>query len=124
MQISSLEFNSKTPVFKGEMIITGNNFGTIVDDIKVTLVGTKSYNAKVISVTNTLIKVYLRGGMPGNYRVTVTRKDYGNSYADADANLFKYIVPITSVTLEDGTSEAKGSEAGGTVIKITGSNFV
>ena len=36
----------------------------------------------------------------------------------------KYIIPVTSVTLEDGTSAAKGSEAGGTVIKITGSNFV
>ena len=35
------------------MTITGTNFGTVVDDIKVTLVGsTKSYNAKVISVTN------------------------------------------------------------------------
>ena len=38
------------------MTITGTNFGTVVDDIKVTLVGsTKSYNAKVISVTNTEI---------------------------------------------------------------------
>lgn len=86
------------------MTITGTNFGTVVDDIKVTLVGTKSYNAKVISVTDTSIKVYLRGGMPDNYRVSVTRKDYGNSYANADDNLFKYIIPITSVTLEDGTS--------------------
>jgi hypothetical protein len=38
------------------MTITGTNFGTVVDDIKVTLVGSaKSYNAKVISVTNTEI---------------------------------------------------------------------
>ncbi len=36
------------------MTITGINFGTEVDNIKVTLVGsTKSYNAKVISVTDT-----------------------------------------------------------------------
>lgn len=28
------------------------------------------------------------------------------------------------MTLADGTSPAKGSEAGGTVIKITGDNFV
>jgi hypothetical protein len=36
------------------MKITGTNFGTVVDDIKVTLVGVKkSYNAKVVTVTNT-----------------------------------------------------------------------
>ena len=62
--------------------------------------------------------------MPGEYRVTVNRKAFGNSYAFTDDNLLKYIIPVTSVTLEDGTSAAKGSEAGGTVIKITGSNFV
>lgn len=37
------------------MMITGTNFGTVVDDIKVTLVGSKSYNAKVISVADTSI---------------------------------------------------------------------
>lgn len=42
--------------------------------------------------------------MPGDYRVIVTRKDYGYSYANTNDNLFKYIIPITSVTLEDGTT--------------------
>lgn len=36
------------------MKITGTNFGTVVDDVKVTLVGVKkSYNAKVVAVTET-----------------------------------------------------------------------
>lgn len=55
-------------------------------------------------MTDTDIKVYLRGGMPGNYKIIVTRKDWGSSYSTGDANLFKYIIPISSVTLVDGTS--------------------
>lgn len=35
------------------MTITGVNFGTVKDDVKVTLVGSKSYNAKVLSITDT-----------------------------------------------------------------------
>ncbi|CAD8178892.1 unnamed protein product [Paramecium pentaurelia] len=124
IQVTSLQFYQKSPLFKGDMTITGVNFGNIIEDIKVTLIGNKSYNVKVLSITDTQIKVYLRGGMPGNYRIIVTRKNYGDSYANNDDNLFQYIIPINSVTLEDGTSQAKGSEAGGTVIKITGSNFV
>ena len=42
--------------------------------------------------------------MPGNYRVVVTKKNFGNSFSNNDDNLFKYIIPITSVTLEDGVS--------------------
>lgn len=125
IQVTALEFNSATPVLKSLFKITGTNFGTVVDDITVTLVGsTKSYNAKVVSVTETEIEVWLRGGMPGDYRVQINRKDVGNSYANANDNLLQYIIPVTSVTLADGTSPARGSEAGGTVIKITGDNFV
>lgn len=51
--------------------------------------------------------------MPGKYSFVVTRKDYGNSYATGTNNIFTYIIPVTSVTLADGTSQAKGSEAGG-----------
>jgi hypothetical protein len=43
----------------------------------------------------------------------VTRKDYGSSYSSGTNNIFQYIIPITSVTLVDGTFPAKGSEAGG-----------
>lgn len=42
--------------------------------------------------------------MPADYRVRIYRKDYGFSYADGDNNLLKYIIPVTSVTLADGTS--------------------
>jgi hypothetical protein len=51
--------------------------------------------------------------MPGIYTVVVTRKNYGKSYVTNKENEFKYIIPVTSVTLADGTSPAKGSEAGG-----------
>jgi hypothetical protein len=51
--------------------------------------------------------------MPGKYSFFVTRKDYGSSYATGTNNIFQYIIPVTSVTLVDGTSPAKGSEAGG-----------
>lgn len=38
------------------MKITGTNFGTVIDDVKVTLVGVKkSYNAKVVAITDTEI---------------------------------------------------------------------
>jgi hypothetical protein len=51
--------------------------------------------------------------MPGSYKVEVTRANYGKSHASGINNELKYIIPVTKVTLEDGTSEAKGSEAGG-----------
>ena len=35
------------------MTITGINFGTIKEDVKVTLIGNKSYNAKVLYITDT-----------------------------------------------------------------------
>jgi hypothetical protein len=105
LTVTNLEFTTKSPIYRGEFKITGTNFGTVVDDVKVTLKGTtKSYNAKVVAVIDTEVTVYLRGGMPGDYRFIVTRKDWGSSSATGDANLFKYIIPVTGVTLADGTS--------------------
>ena len=63
--------------------------------------------------------VNLRGGMPGDYIVVVNRKNYGRSSpANAGDNKFSYGTFIT------GVSPSTGSEAGGTVITITGYNFV
>ena len=56
MEVVSLEFSSTTPVYRGLFTITGTNFGTVVSETTVKLVGaTKSYNAKVISVTDTTV---------------------------------------------------------------------
>lgn len=57
--------------------------------------------------------------MPGDYLVVVNRKDYGRSSpVNAGDNKFSYGTFIT------GVSPSTGSEAGGTVITITGYNFV
>ena len=67
---------------------------------------------------NNQVTVYLRGGMPGDYIVVVNRKNYGRSSpANAGDNKFSYGAFIT------GVSPNTGSEAGGTVITITGYNF-
>jgi len=41
IKIVSLEHNTMSPIYKGLFKITGTNFGTSVDDITVTMVGSE-----------------------------------------------------------------------------------
>lgn len=72
----------------------------------------------MVSVKDDQIVVYLRGGLPGEYRFIVNRAGVGEATAAGDANKFQYNTVITSI------DNATGSEAGGTRIKINGFNFV
>ena len=74
---------------------------------------------KVLSATNTSLKVGIPGGLPGVYEVNVLKQGFGSAVTlSATANDFAYEVIITSVTPNFG------SIGGGTLINITGKNFV
>lgn len=62
---------------------------------------------------------FLEGGRVGDYDLIVVRNNYGSSYEVANTNDdFTYEITISSV------SNNSGSQAGGTLITITGTNFV
>ncbi|KAM3144741.1 hypothetical protein pb186bvf_003050 [Paramecium bursaria] len=118
--IVSLSFNTQSPIFRGNLIITATNVGTDPKALTITLQNNqKTYNLPIISISGNDITVWLRGGMPGDYQVIINRVGYGVSKPQSSAsNLFSYGVFVKSVT------PSSGSEAGGTVITITGTNIV
>jgi IPT/TIG domain len=61
----------------------------------------------------------LGGGKSGDYIVDVQRVGFGKSQAASEnSNKFSYVVKVTSI------SPTSGSIAGGTIITVTGENFV
>ena len=42
----------------------------------------KAYIAPIVSIQNDELKVYLRGGMPGNYRVNIYKNGYEKSISE------------------------------------------
>lgn len=73
---------------------------------------------KVLSVTPTLIKAGIPGGLTGKYKVNVIQTGLGFAVANpTTANDFIYEVVIT------GISPKSGSIFGGTLLTITGRNF-
>jgi hypothetical protein len=106
---------------KGVMNITGSGFGTDVSQITVYLTNSSGniYQMKVLSVTDTLIKAGIPGGLPGMFDVNVIKTGFGNAIpTTTTANDFTYEVVIDSI------SPTSGSIGGGTLITITGRNFV
>lgn len=74
IEITSLEFTSKGPTYKGTIAITGTNFGTDATKLSVILFNeNKNYQCVVVSATDTEIVAYLRGGMPGIYSFAVNK---------------------------------------------------
>ena len=66
-----------------------------------------------------VIWAYLGGGQSGDYKLSVSRTGYGQSKPATDgADAFSYVVKVNSI------SPAAGSSAGGTILTITGENFV
>jgi hypothetical protein len=66
-----------------------------------------------------LIKTGVPGGLPGTFDVNVVKAGFGNAISTPlTANDFKYEVVIDSI------SPTSGSITGGTLITITGRNFV
>lgn len=73
---------------------------------------------KILSITDTLIKCGIPGGLPGSFDVKVTIDGQGDiAPASATADDFVYEVVIESV------SPTTGSYQGGTQVTITGRNF-
>ena len=69
--IISLSPNSQNPARKGAMTINGNGFGTNSTGVKVFLSNStgKIYELKILSITNTQMRVGLPGGGSGTYFV-------------------------------------------------------
>jgi hypothetical protein len=106
---------------KGVMNITGLGFGNDPSQLKIYLTNSSGniYQMKILSVNDTFIKAGLSGGLPGNFKVNVIKEGFGNAIAASEtANSFAYEVRIT------GVSPGSGSIGGGTLITITGKNFV
>lgn len=106
---------------KGVLNITGTSFGTDASLITVYLSNTTGniYKMKILSITDTFIQAGIPGGLPGKFDVNVIKS--GSGYATVNpvtANDFTYEVVITSV------SPLTGSYNGGTLLTITGKNFV
>ena len=62
--------------------------------------GKRVYQLKVLSITDTVVKCGLSGGLPGNYRVEVIFQD-GNKYAEAQSegvDSFSYLVRVDSIS--------------------------
>jgi hypothetical protein len=121
VQIFSIAPISWSPVMKGVMNITGSGFGTDVSQITVYLTNSSGniYQMKVLSVTDDLIKAGIPGGLPGMFDVNVIKTGFGNAIpTPTTANDFTYEVVIDSI------SPTSGSIGGGTLITITGRNFV
>jgi len=106
---------------KGVMNITGSGFGSDPSQLIVYLTNSSGniYQMKVLSVTDTFIKAGIPGGLPGIFDVNVIKTGFGNAVPNpTTANDFTYEVVIDSI------SPNIGSIGGGTLITITGRNFV
>ncbi|KAM3144665.1 hypothetical protein pb186bvf_003272 [Paramecium bursaria] len=118
--IQSLEFNSANPVFKGYLKIYADNLGEDIKLLNCTLQSAnKTYMTPIKSLQSNILTVYLRGGMPGDYRIIINKIGYGLSKPqNENSNKFQYGVFITSI------SPQTGSNGGGNLITISGRNFV
>ena len=119
--ITSISPTSWSPVLKGVINIVGTGFGTNKDLLTVYLTNSSGniYRLKVLEATSTLIKAGIPGGLPGQFDVNVVVAGFGNAIATPPtANDFKYEVVIDSIL------PATGSFNGGTLLTITGRNFV
>lgn len=101
--------------------IDGLNFGSNASNLQVFLSNSsgKIYQLNILNSTDTYIKVGLSGGLAGTFTLQVNLAGAGDSIpATAGADTFNYVVSIQSI------SPTSGSYHGGTLITITGSNFV
>jgi hypothetical protein len=106
---------------KGVMNITGSGFGSDPSQLIVYLTNSSGniYQMKVLSANDTFIKAGIPGGLPGIFDVNVIKTGFGNAVPNpTTANDFAYEVTIDSI------SPNIGSIGGGTLITITGRNFV
>lgn len=106
---------------KGVMSINGSGFGLNSSKLKVYLTNSSGniYQMKILESNDTFIKAGIPGGLPGNFQVNVIKEGFGNAIpVNSTANDFVYETVIDSIT------PANGSYFGGTLLTITGRNFV
>lgn len=97
------------------MEITGTGFGINSSAISVHLSNSSGqvYQLRVVESNNTYIKCGIPGGLPGEFRVSVSVSNTGDATpVPADANKFTYELLIYNVT------PSTGSHFGGTLVKI------
>lgn len=120
--ITSLNASSSNPALKTILEIHGTGFGSDSSVAKVFLANAtgKIYQLRIITYSDILIKVGLSGGLTGTYKVQVTIPTAsGDSIANPiGADTFDYVNSITSI------APLTGSYYGGTLITITGTNFI
>jgi hypothetical protein len=116
------ETSSSVPEAGAQVIISGSDF---VSGAVVTF-GTKQ--AEIISIQANEIKVKIPENLPGKYKITVKNPDKGQATSDQD---FTYelstptITTVVNVRVKDliGEDVAAGASAGGTQIRLTGTQF-
>jgi hypothetical protein len=119
--VISLSPTSANPGVKGVLEVNGLNFGTNASNLQVFLSNSsgKIYQLSILDSSDTYLKVGLSGGLAGAFTLQVNLPVAGDSVAaSAGADLFNYAVSIQSI------SPTTGSMYGGTLLTITGSNFV
>ena len=116
--ITMLSPTSANHAVKGTLNISGSNFGSDSSVVKVHLANAtgKIYELPILSITDTLLKVGLPGGLEGDYKVVVNvQPDKGDSIAGGvNADAFSYKFTVSSV------SPSTGSYHGNTLLTITG----
>ena len=121
-KIMGVHPHSSNPKLKRTVEIIGSNFGTNISNVEVFLgnSGGQVYQLRVLYVDDGMIRCGLPGGKEGSYQVQVNFLD-GTGDAVADDPLmsaFDYSFQIDSI------SPSVGSFYGGTLLTITGQNFL
>ena len=124
--ITSLDKPTASPILKQDLMLTGTNFGTDRNQLKVMLVpadpssGLTEQECFVNNtpVTDTGMICKLSGGKSGSYKLQMFRDGYGYAVGDpATAVDFKYEIQLSSI------SQSSGSVEGGHLLTLTGDNF-
>ncbi|KAM3130389.1 hypothetical protein pb186bvf_017488 [Paramecium bursaria] len=120
IEIYNLSNYNFSPIYKGFLTIFARNLVYDKSILNVTLENQdKTYIAPIVSIQNNELKVYLRGGMPGNYSINIYKNGQEKSKTENNqSNIFQYGAFIQDI------QPSSGSLKGGTILKIIGLNFV
>lgn len=118
--ITSLSVYSSSPAQNVTLCVSGNSFGLNVSAVHLLMTRDPVvYNLQVINVTGNILCGYVAGGTSGTYEVIVLVDGIGYSRpTGANNNIYTLGVFVDSV------SPLSGPIGGGTLINITGRNFV
>ena len=124
--ISSLSPTQANPITKTQLTISGTNFPTnnpnqvrIYLDDRNNASNTGVATCNLNSITSTQILCTLSGGVTGNYRVRVLFGTSGMALlSSSNSANFDYVFAVSSI------SPSSGSVLGGTLLTITGQQFL